>query len=81
MRRAGHAAAIAGAVLVGLALAASATGILYVARGVSLPGPVVRDALPLDELPRHDAVPLVLFLALWTPIALILAALARALGA
>ena len=81
MRRALRVAAILVAVAVGIALAASATGLLYVARGISLPGPLVRDALPLDELPHHDGVPLALFLAVWTPVALILAGLARALRA
>jgi lysylphosphatidylglycerol synthetase-like protein (DUF2156 family) len=81
MHRALRAAAILGAVAVGLALAVSATGLVYLTRDVSLPGPVVRDGLPLDELPRHDGVPLVLFLAVWTPVALVLAGLARALRA
>jgi lysyl-tRNA synthetase, class II len=81
MRRARHAAATVCAVLVGLALALSATGLLYALRGVSPPGPVVRDALPLDELPRHDGVPLALFLGVWTPVALLIAGLARALRA
>ena len=67
--------------LVGLALAISATGLLYAARGVSLPGPVMRDALPLDELPRHDGVPLLLFAAVWTAVGLLLAGIARVLRA
>ncbi len=81
MRSALRASSILAGLLVGLALAASATGLLYAARGVSLPGPVVRDALPLDELPRHDAVPLLLFVLIWAPVALLLAGLARALRA
>lgn len=68
-------------VLVGLALAVSTTGLLYATRGVSLPGPVMRDALPLDELPRHDGVPLLLFAAVWAVVGLLLAGLARALRA
>ena len=67
--------------LVGLALAVSTTGLLYAARGVSLPGPVIRDALPLDELPRHDGVPLLLFAAVWAAVGLLLAGIARALRA
>jgi lysyl-tRNA synthetase class 2 len=70
-----------GALAIGLALAVSATGLLYAARGVSLPGPVVRDALPLDELPRHDGVPLLLFAAVWVSVALLMAGLARAFRA
>jgi len=81
MHRALRAAAVLGAFAVGLALAVSATGILYAAHGVSLPGPVVRDALPLDELPRHDGVSLLLFAAVWVPVALLLAGLARGLRA
>jgi len=81
MSRALRAAAILGAIVVGLALAISATGLLYAAHGVSLPGPVVRDALPLDELPRHDGVSLLLFAAVWAPLALLMAGLARALRA
>ncbi len=81
MRKALRASSILAGVLVGLALAVSATGLLYAVRGVSLPGPVVRDALPLDELPRHDGVAILLFLAIWVPVALLLGGLARALRA
>ena len=81
MRSALRASSILAGLLVGLALAASATGLLYAARGVSLPGPVVRDALPLDELPRHDGVSLLLFVLIWLAVALLLAGLARALRA
>jgi lysyl-tRNA synthetase class 2 len=81
MRKVLRAGAILGAAVAGLALAVAATGLLYLVRGVSLPGPVVRDALPLDELPRHDGVPLVLFVAVWAPLALLLAGMARALRA
>jgi lysyl-tRNA synthetase, class II len=81
MRRLLRAAAILVGVFVGLALAISATGLLYAARGVSLPGPVVRDALPLDELPRHDAVPLLLFVGIWAAVGLLLAGIVRALRA
>ena len=81
MSRVLRAGAILGAVLVGLALAVSATGLLYAVHGVSLPGPVVRDALPLDELPRQDGVSLLLFVAVWAPVAALMAGLARALRA
>lgn len=43
----------------------AAQGWLYELRGSTLAGPSVRDALPLDELPRHDSVSLVLFVAVW----------------
>jgi lysyl-tRNA synthetase class 2 len=81
MRRLLHAVAILVGVLVGLALCISATGLLYSLRGSSLPGPVIRDALPLDELPRHDGVSLLLFVAVWGSVGLLLAAIARVLRA
>jgi hypothetical protein len=43
----------------------AATGCLYLLAGIPLGGPRVPDALPLDELPHHDAVPLVVFAAVW----------------
>jgi lysyl-tRNA synthetase, class II len=43
----------------------AAQGWLYELRGSTLAGPRVRDALPLDELPRHDSVSLVLFVGVW----------------
>ncbi len=81
MRSVARVAAILGGVLAGLALAVSATGLLYLLRGVPLPGPLVRDALPLDELPRRDAIPLLLLVAVWGTIGLLLGCLARALRA
>jgi lysyl-tRNA synthetase class 2 len=59
----------------------AASGVLYVvhAGGIEL-GPRVGDALPLDELPGHAAVPLVLFVAVWVVAALLLALLARVIG-
>ena len=65
--------------LAGLAVVVTATGWLYVLRPhVSLPGPVVGDALPLDELSRHSGVPLLLFVAVWGLAAALLGLLARA---
>ena len=81
LRRILWAVAILAGIVVGIALAASATGVLYALRGASLPGPVIRDALPLDELPRHDGVPLLLFVAVWGVVGLLLGMLARALRA
>jgi lysyl-tRNA synthetase, class II len=70
--RASAAAVMAAATLV------AATGWLYLARGtVALPGPNVRDALALDELPRHSGVPLLLYLAVWGGAAVLLGGLAR----
>ena len=81
LRRALWAVAILAGIVVGIALAASATGVLYALRGASLPGPVIRDALPLDELPRRDGVPILLFVAVWGVVGLLLGMLARALRA
>jgi lysyl-tRNA synthetase class 2 len=81
MRRALWLAAIPVGAVVGLALAISATGLLYVLHGVPLPGPIVRDALPLDELPKQDGAPLLLLVAVWGSVGLLLGALARALRA
>ena len=44
----------------------AATGWLYVARPlVRMPGPGVRDALALDELPHRSGVPLLLYACVW----------------
>ena len=43
----------------------SAQGWLYEMRGPTLVGPRLHDALPLDELPRHDSVSFVLFVGVW----------------
>jgi lysyl-tRNA synthetase class 2 len=43
----------------------STQGWLYELRSATLAGPRIRDALPLDELPRHDSVSLLLFVAVW----------------
>jgi lysyl-tRNA synthetase, class II len=65
--------------LAGLGIVVAATGWLYVLRPrVSLPGPVVGDALPLDELSRHSGVPLLLFVAVWGLAAALFGLLARA---
>lgn len=59
-----------------------ATGWLYWARGAAAgwPGPRVHDALPLDELPGHDSVPLVVYLAVSVLAAVLLGLVARAAG-
>ncbi len=77
-----RAARVTSAFALSLTTLVAATGWLYVARGaVALPGPVTRDALALDELSRHASVPLLLFLAVWIPAAVLLGLLARWAGA
>src|SRR6266508_2202366 len=72
---AGHNAALS---LAGLAVVIAASGWLYVIQPRSpVPGPAIGDALPLDELSRRSAVPLLVFLAVWAAAALLLGALAR----
>src|SRR5271165_757969 len=58
-----------------------ATGWLYLLRaGVAgWPGPQVADALPLDELPGHDRVPLVVYAGAFVMAGLILGFIARAM--
>jgi len=65
-----------------LGVLAAASGWLYVVRPiVTLPGPVMHDALPLDELSHHGSVPLPLYLAVWGVSAVLLGLLARWGGA
>jgi len=55
------------------AVVLAAIGWLYVIQPhASLPGPPVDDALPLDELSRRSAVPLLVFLAVWGAAAVLL---------
>ena len=58
-----------------------ATGGLYWLRAsvAHWPGPAVADALPLDELPGHDGVPVVVYLAVFAVAAAALGLVARAL--
>ena len=74
---AGRAAAVALAVMV---VTAAATGWLYWLRaGVAhWPGPQVHDALPLDELPGHDRVPLAVFVLIFGAAGVALGLVARA---
>ena len=59
--------------IVAFAIVLAATGWLYVIQPHSaLPGPAVPDALPLDELSRRSAVPMLVFLIVWTTAALLL---------
>jgi lysyl-tRNA synthetase, class II len=75
---AARAAALALAIVV---VTATVTGWLYWVRaGVAAwPGPQVRDALALDELPRHDSVPLVVYAAAFGVGGVALGLVARAL--
>jgi lysyl-tRNA synthetase, class II len=64
-----------------LAVVLAASGWLYlVGPGSRLPGPKVGEALPLDELARHSAVPLLLFVLVWGCTAAVLGCLARGLA-
>jgi lysyl-tRNA synthetase class 2 len=64
--------------LLAFAIVVAATGWLYLIQPHSrLPGPPLRDALPLDELSKHSAVPLLVFLAIWGTAALLLGIVAR----
>jgi hypothetical protein len=68
----------AAATTLGLAVLVATSGWFYVARPLrSLPGPVLRDALPLDELSHRASVPLLLYLAVWLTAAVLLGLLAR----
>src|SRR5215468_7702117 len=61
------------------AVVVAAVGWLYVIQPhSSLPGPAVPDALPLDELSRRSAVPLLVFLLVWGAAAALLGFIARA---
>jgi lysyl-tRNA synthetase class 2 len=66
-------------VVIGVLVAA--TGWLYVVgRSPGWAGTPVGDALPLDELARHSAVPLVVFVAVWAAAAVVLGCIARLLA-
>jgi lysyl-tRNA synthetase, class II len=77
-----RAARIVTAPVVSFAVVVAASGWLYVIQPhSSLPGPAIADALPLDELSRRSAVPLVVFLVVWCTAALSLGLIARAFRA
>ena len=60
-----------------LAVGLATIGWLYVVRAVGVPGPRMRQALPLDELAKHASTPLMWFVAVWTVAALLLAGIVR----
>ena len=81
MRRLTRVGIGAAAVVVAFAIVLAASGWLYlIGPAVHLPGPVVGEALPLDELSKHSSVPLVLFVAVWGTAAFALGLLARAVS-
>jgi lysyl-tRNA synthetase class 2 len=63
--------------LLGFVVVVSAQGWLYELRGSTLIGPQVHDALPLDELPRHDSVSLLLFVGVWACAGILVGLVAR----
>lgn len=66
------------ALIAGLGLVVASSGWLYLIQPhVTLPGPRIADALPLDELSGRAAVPLAAFVAVWSTVALLLGLLAR----
>lgn len=64
----------------GFFVVVAAFGCLYLSR-FQQPQPRIAQALPLDELSRHDGVSLVWFVAVWSAAALLLGGLARAVRA
>jgi len=58
-------------------LALAATGWLYAVRASGIPGPRIAEALPLDELARHDSAPLLWFVAVWLVAGVLVALAAR----
>jgi lysyl-tRNA synthetase class 2 len=60
-----------------IAIGLATTGWVYVVRAGGVPGPRMRQALPLDELAKHASTPLAWFVAVWTVAALLLAGVAR----
>lgn len=72
------AARSAAAVVLSLGVVLAATGWLYIVRPiVRVPGPVVHDALPLDELSRHGSVSVVVYVLVWAVAAALVGLLAR----
>ena len=70
--------AIVLAAIAGLAVWLAASGWLYLIQPHgSVPGPPLRDALPLDELSRRSAVPLLIFAVVWCTAAACLGLIAR----
>jgi lysyl-tRNA synthetase, class II len=67
-----------GASILAAAVIVAASGWLYMIQPRHvLPGPAVPDALPLDELSRRSAVPLLVFVAVWAAAAFLLGMIVR----
>ena len=67
------------AAVAALGVTVAATGWLYVVQPRhALPGPAIADSLPLDELSRRSAVPLLVFVAVWATAGLLLGLIVRA---
>jgi lysyl-tRNA synthetase, class II len=79
LRRLLRVAELVAVALLALGVSVAAVGWLYLVRGKGgLPGPSLRDALPLDELPGRASVEWLLFVGVWVGAALTLGLLARA---
>jgi lysyl-tRNA synthetase, class II len=78
MRRVARTALLVAAAIVGFAVVNAAYGWLYMVGPSSwIPGPRIGDALPLDELSGHAAMPVFEFVGVWVVAALVLGLLAR----
>jgi len=80
MRAVVRAGSLAAALLACLAVAIAASGWLYLLRSDGDFRPRVGDALPLDELARHDSTSLALFVAVWLAAGLLLGLIVRSVG-
>ncbi|HLB18677.1 MAG TPA: phosphatidylglycerol lysyltransferase domain-containing protein [Gaiellaceae bacterium] len=68
--------------MLSFAVIVAASGWLYIVQPhSSVPGPPVPDALPLDELSRRSAVPLLVFLGIWAGAAISLGLITRIMRA
>jgi lysyl-tRNA synthetase class 2 len=78
MARAARAAVAVVCTAAGLAVTLAAFGWLYIVQPKhAVPGGAITDALPLDELSRRSAVPVLVFVGVWAAAALLLGGLAR----
>src|SRR5579859_3803947 len=77
MPRVWRAGELIAAALLAALVVVSTTGWLYLLEPhMRIGRPLVADALPLDELPHHSAVPLVIYLAVWAAAGFLLGSLA-----
>ena len=81
MARLARTAVLSLTAVAGLFVVIAASGWLYLIQPRNpVPGPSLADALPLDELSRRSAVPLLIFVAVWAAAGLVLGLLARLAG-